>query len=105
MKSLNSQKLRIKLTKKRQKKEEEEEEEYLVEEKEGEEGLEGVHGGLLKLRSEENCDDHGNWEKKGKEVKGRVSVEAEKCLPSTLLLPPLTPGNQRARVREIFPEN
>ena len=44
MKSLNSQKLRIKLTKKRQKKEEEEEEEYLVEEKEGEEGLEGVHG-------------------------------------------------------------
>lgn len=104
MKSLNSQKLRIKLTKKRQKKEEEEEEEYLVEEKEGEEGLEGIHGGL-KLRSEENCDDHGNWEEKGKEVKGRVSVEAEKCLPSTLLLPPLTPGNQRARVREIFPEN
>ena len=44
MKSLNSQKLRIKLTKKRQKKEDEEEEEYLVDEKEGEEGLEGVHG-------------------------------------------------------------
>jgi len=38
-------------------------------------------------------------------VKGRVSVEAEKCLPSTLLLPSLSPGNQRARVREIFPEN
>ena len=38
-------------------------------------------------------------------MQGRVSVEAEKCLPSTLLLPPLSPGNQRARVREIFPEN
>jgi len=30
-----------------------------MEEKEREEGLEGIHGGL-KLRSEESCDDHGN---------------------------------------------
>lgn len=42
---------------------------------------------------------------KGRERKGSVYVEAEKFLPSTLLLPPLTPGNQRVRVRESFTEN